>query len=133
MSKPIIRIKSVIDYLKKKETEKGLPYIDCSVWIVPDNPITNCVPKIEVFYRYSHTKELEQCYHIGDRFIHSEKHQMLEFMALGATQNDADSLKMLIENSNVIDLHFVNFFENQPMVKVFEDLVNNEIEKRKLK
>ena len=126
-------IQSMIDYLKEKETEKGLPYIDCSVWIVPDNPITNCVPKIEVFYRYCHTNELKQCSYVGDGFIHSENHQMLEFMSFIATQNDVDSLKTLIENSDVADLHFVNFFEGQPMVKFFEDLVNNEIEKRKLK
>lgn len=126
-----IKLESIVNNLKEREEQKGKPYIDCIVWIGYDNPITNAVPKLQVFYRYCHTKQLRET----DRFpngdlIKSDRHQMLQFMCLAATQKDLDELTYLIENSDVVELRFVNFFEGQPMVKTFEDIVYKEMTKR---
>lgn len=128
-----IKLESIVNYLKEREEQEGKPYIDCIVWIGHDNPITNAVPKLQVFYRYCHTKELREKdrYPNGD-LIQSDRHQMLNFMCLAATQKDLDELIYLIENKDVVGLRLVNFFEGQPMVKTFEDIVKKEIEKRNL-
>lgn len=126
-----IKLESIVNYLKESEEQEGKPYIDCIVWIGHDNPITNAVPKLQVFYRYCHTKQLRETDRLpnGD-LITSDRHQMLQFMCLAATQKDLDELTYLIENSDVVELRFVNFFEGQPMVKTFEDIVYKEMTKR---
>ena len=122
-------LKNWVNYLNVKKAQKGLLHIDCEVSMVNESDI-NHLPKVEVFYRYCHTNELRNCDVINGELIHSERHQMLEFLVIPATQTDIEKLKYLITHSNVDRVTLVNLYGSQPIVSHIEDIVNKEIKNR---
>lgn len=122
-------IKNLVNYLNDKEGQKGLLHIDCEVFMVNESDM-NHLPKIEVFYRYCHTNELKACDMINGKCIHSERHQMLEFLVIPATQAEIEKLKYLITHSNVDRVTLVNLYGSQPIVSHIENIVNKEIKNR---